>query len=221
MAQVVSVRDTIPVMPDASEAYKSAREELFNAEAALREQIGAVAAKRRALPTGPEVADYAFTEGGRRVRLSELFSRGSELIVYHLMYWADDDEFCPMCSMWIDGLNGVAKHVQQRANLIVATRAPADKLQAWAKRRGWDAIRLLSDDGSAFARDMGAEDANGDPVETVAVFVKDGAAIRNTYLAHAFVREQWGYIDLLSPVWHAFDLLPSGRDDWHPSNDDR
>jgi len=219
MAQVVSVRDSVPVMPGASDAFRTAREDLFGAEAALLDQIRAVAAKRRDLPAGPEVADYAFSEGGRRVRLFELFSKGSELIVYHLMYWAADDEFCPMCSMWIDGLNGVAKHIEQRANLVVATRAPVEKLQAWAKRRGWDTIRLLSDDGPAFARDIGAEDANGDPIETVAVFERDGAAIRNTYLAHAFVREQWGYIDLLSPVWHAFDLLRSGRDDWHPSNE--
>ncbi|HXM17858.1 MAG TPA: DUF899 family protein [Candidatus Tumulicola sp.] len=219
MAQAISVRDAIPVMPGASDAYKKAREELFRAEDALREQIGTVAAKRRTLPAGPEVQDYAFMAGERRVRLSELFSRGSELIVYHLMYWADDDEFCPMCSMWIDGLNGVAKHVDQRANIVVATRAPVEKLQAWAKRRGWDSIRLLSDDGPTFARDTGAEDANGDPVETVLVFSKDGPAIRNTYVSHAFMFGQFGGIDLLSPVWHLFDLLPSGRDDWSPSND--
>jgi predicted dithiol-disulfide oxidoreductase (DUF899 family) len=219
MAQAVSVRDAIPVMPGASDAYKTAREDLYRAEEALRKQVAAVAAKRRTLPAGPEVQDYAFFEGERRVRLSELFSRGSELIVYHVMYWADDDEFCPMCSMWIDGLNGVAKHVEQRANIVVATRAPVEKLQAWAKRRGWDSIRLLSDDGPAFARDTGAEDINGDPVETVLVFTKDGSAIRNTYVSHAFMLGEVGGIDLLSPVWNLFDLLPSGRADWNPSND--
>ncbi len=219
MAQTVSVRDTIPVMPGASDAYKTAREELYRAEEALRKQVATVAAKRRALPAGPEVPDYAFFEGERRVRLSELFSRGSELIVYHVMYWADDDEFCPMCTLWIDGLNGVAKHVEQRANIAVATRAPVEKLRAWAKRRGWDSIRLLSDDGPAFARDTGAEDINGDPVETVLVFSKDGSAIRNTYVARALMFGQFGGIDLLSPVWNLFDLLPSGRDDWNPSND--
>ncbi len=25
-------------------------------------------------------------------------------------------------------------------------------------------------------------------------------------------------IDLLSPVWNVFDLLPEGRDDWLPDN---
>ena len=25
-------------------------------------------------------------------------------------------------------------------------------------------------------------------------------------------------IDLLSPVWNVLDLVPGGRDDWHPDN---
>jgi predicted dithiol-disulfide oxidoreductase (DUF899 family) len=220
MPDIVSVRETLPGMPGASDAYRSARDELLRAEAALLNQIEEVAAQRRSLPQGPQVRDYEFREGDKRVRLSELFSEGkAELIVYHLMYWADDDEFCPMCSMWIDGLNRVAKHIEQRANIVVATRAPADKLQAWAKRRGWDAIRLLSDEGSEFARDIGAEDTSGDPVETVSVFTKDGSTIRNTYTAHAYVFGEFRRLDLLSPVWHLFDLLPSGRGDWNPSND--
>jgi predicted dithiol-disulfide oxidoreductase (DUF899 family) len=155
------------------------------------------------------------------VHLSDLFKDGkNELIIYHLMYWADDDEFCPMCSMWIDGLDAVAPHVEQRANFAVATRAPVERLRAWAKQRGWRRARLLSDAGADFARDTGAEDANGDPVETVAVFTKSGSTMRNSYTAHAFLFEEWRFIDLLSPVWHMFDLLPSGRgEDWHPAND--
>ena len=179
-----------------------------------------VAQMRRRLPEGPAVPDYTFFEGDNRVRLAELYAPGKrELIVYHLMYWADDDEFCPMCSMWVDGLNGVAKHVEQRANIAVATRAPVAKLRDWASRRGWRNIRLLSGDGPAFARDTGAEDGNGDPVETVLVFTKDGEVVRNTYAAHAMTMGETRGIDLLSPVWQLFDLLPSGRDDWFPSGD--
>lgn len=165
MAHSVQVREALPVMPGAGEAYRSAREELRRAEVALRNSMEFVAAMRRRLPEGPAVPDYTFFEGDKRVRLAELFAPGKrELIVYHLMYWADDDEFCPMCSMWVDGLNGVARHVEQRANIAVATRAPVAKLRDWASRRGWRNIRLLCDDGPAFARDTGAEDGNGDPI---------------------------------------------------------
>lgn len=219
MAHTLDVRETLPAMPGADDAYRSARERLRVAEVALRDQIEAVAELRRKLPLGPEVNDYEFLEGDKRLRLSDLFAGGKpELIVYHLMYWSKDDEFCPMCSMWIDGLDAVAPHVEQRANFAVATRAPADKLQAWAKRRGWRHARLLSDANAGFARDTGAENGNGEPIETVAVFVKDGERIRHTYTAHAFVLDEIRGIDLLSPVWHLFDLLPSGRDDWNPSN---
>jgi predicted dithiol-disulfide oxidoreductase (DUF899 family) len=220
VAKTLQVRETLPAMPGSSEEYRSAREQLRRDEVALRDRIERVAQMRRNLPGGPQVPDYTFLEGERRIRLSELFADGKpELFVYHLMYWADDDEFCPMCSMWIDGLNAVSKHVERRANFVVATRAPVDKLRAWAQHRGWSSIRLLSDDGEQFARDIGAQDGNADPIETVAVFVKDGSAVRNTYLNHAYMLDEGRGIDLLTPVWHLFDLLPSGRDDWDPSND--
>lgn len=220
MPEAASVRDSAPVVPGADDAYRTAREELRRAEVALKDQIEAVAEKRRALPPGPPVRDYQFREGNKTVRLSELFAAGKpELAIYHMMYWADDDEFCPMCSMWVDGLNGIAKHVEQRTNFAVATRAPVDKLQAWAEKRGWKNVRLLSDEGADFARDIGAEDTNGDPVETVAVFEKDGSTIRNTYVSHAYTFGEMRGIDLLNPAWHLFDMLPSGRGDWNPSND--
>lgn len=220
MSKTFQVRDTVPVMPGSSDEYRNAREQLRQAELQMRDRIEEVAALRRALPDGPEVPDYSFLENGKNVHLSELFAaQKPELIVYHMMYWSDDDEFCPMCSMWVDGLNAVSRHIEQRVNIAVATVAPPGKLAAWAKRRGWTNIRLLSDEGDAFARDTGAQDTNGDPIETVAVFVKDGSKIRNSYLNHAYVMQEMRGIDLLTPVWHLFDLLPSGRDEWDPGND--
>ena len=152
--------DSSILMPGASEAYRDARDRLRSAEIELRDRIEEVAAMRRSLPPGPVVPDYEFIEGGKRVRLSELFADGKPyLILYHLMYWADDHRFCPMCSLWIDGFNGIAPHVTQRANFVIASRAPIDRLQAWGAHREWHRLRLLSDDGPAFARAIDAEDA--------------------------------------------------------------
>jgi predicted dithiol-disulfide oxidoreductase (DUF899 family) len=123
-----------------------------------------------------------------------------------------------MCSLWIDGWDGIAHHVAQRADIAVATRAPVDKLRAWAERRGWRRLRLLSDRGAGFAQDTGAEDEDGGPDSTVLVFSKDGAEIRHVYTGHPYVDGKERNIDLLSPVWHVFDLLPSGRGDWSASN---
>jgi predicted dithiol-disulfide oxidoreductase (DUF899 family) len=212
--------DSSLLMPQADEAYRQSRERLRAAEIDLRDRIEAVAAMRRSLPPGPVVPDYTFVENGRRVRLSELFSEGKPyLILYHLMYWAKDDDFCPMCSMWLDAFNGIVPHLTQRANFVIASRAPFERLRAWGERRGWDRLRLLSDDGPSFARDIDAEDAEGNPDSTVTVFAKDGATLRHVYTAHPMLEDRERGIDLLCPVWHLFDLMPSGRDDWYPSND--
>jgi predicted dithiol-disulfide oxidoreductase (DUF899 family) len=212
--------DSSLLMPGADDAYRRSRERLRDAEIDLRERIEAVAAMRRELPPGPVIPEYAFIENGKRVRLSELFEDGKPyLILYHLMYWANDDEFCPMCSLWIDGFNGIAPHVMQRVNLVVASRAPLDKLAAWTAHRGWNRLRVLSDDGAAFARDIDAEDAEGNPDSTIVVFAKDGDRVRHVYTAHPMLDDRERGIDLLCSAWHLFDLLPSGRGDWCASND--
>ena len=213
--------DSSLLMPGADEAYRQSRDRLRQAEIELRDRIEDVAAMRRGLPSGPVVPDYTFIDmGGNRVRLSELFAAGkSDLIVYHLMYWSKEDDFCPMCSLWIDGFNGIAPHIVQRANFVVASRAPVDKLKAWGERRGWDRLRLLSDDGPQFARDIDAEDAEGDPDSTIAVFRNEAGGIRHFYTAHPMLEERERGIDLLCPVWHLLDITPSGRGDWYGDND--
>jgi predicted dithiol-disulfide oxidoreductase (DUF899 family) len=212
--------DSSLLMPGTDDEYRRAREHLREAEIDLRDRIEAVAVMRRNLPPGPFVPDYAFVENDKRVHLSELFTRDKPyLILYHLMYWAKDDQFCPMCSLWIDGFNGIVPHITERANFVIASRAPFDTLRAWGDRRQWNRLRLLSDDGASFARDIDAEDAEGNPDSTVVVFAKEGDRLRHVYTAHPMLEDRERGIDLLSPIWHLFDLMPSGRADWYPSND--
>jgi predicted dithiol-disulfide oxidoreductase (DUF899 family) len=67
--------------PNESAEYRAARNALLDDEIALRAQIEAVAAKRRALPRGGEVPeDYVFEWIGKtgmpeKVKMSELFAR--------------------------------------------------------------------------------------------------------------------------------------------------
>jgi predicted dithiol-disulfide oxidoreductase (DUF899 family) len=102
----------------------AAREKLRLAEIDLMRRCEHVAELRRALPGGAVVNDYMFEEGPadlddgddaiHSVRLSELFSGpGRSLVVYHLMYGKAQTEPRPMCTMWIDGFNGVAHHLEQ------------------------------------------------------------------------------------------------------------
>ena len=122
--------------PGESSAYRSAREELLQAERELRRHVEAVAAARRKLPLGgvaPE--DYLFEEGGRNledtspphsVRLSELFAPGKDtLVLYNFMFSLGMEQACRMCSALIDGLNGNARHIEQRANLAIVASLPS------------------------------------------------------------------------------------------------
>jgi predicted dithiol-disulfide oxidoreductase (DUF899 family) len=211
------------VAPNASKDYRQAREKLYAAERNLIGQVEQVARMRRALPRGPEVSDYEFIGLDGPVRLSQLFNPDLEsyLVMYHVMYWADDDSFCPMCSGWIDALNGVTPHVTQRVNLVAASQAPPERLQQWARQRGWDHVPVLSDVGTQLADAIGARDEDGDPVSTVAVFSKDGTTLRHLYTMHPddFESGNGRGIDLLNPVWHVFDLTPAGRGDVNLRND--
>jgi predicted dithiol-disulfide oxidoreductase (DUF899 family)/uncharacterized protein YndB with AHSA1/START domain len=205
----------------AAEKRREAVKALRSEELALKDHVERVAAQRRALPVpAPLDEDYALTETDDKVvRLSELFGNHRDLIVYHLMFKPEDDEACPMCSMWVDGFNAVARHVRERAAFVVIAKAPIGKLREWAKRRGWDNIRVLSSYSTTFNHDLHAEDADGDQAPTVSVFRKSGDGVHHFYQGFAmFDDDNSRGIDLLSPVWNLFDLLPDGRGDWYPSN---
>jgi predicted dithiol-disulfide oxidoreductase (DUF899 family) len=211
-----------------SPEYAARREELRQAEIELMRHREEVAALRRQLPPGAAVTDYAFREGPRQlqdgddpvsqVRLSELFSSaGRPLVIYHLMYGKAQSAPCPMCTMWIDGFNGVARHLAPNVDFAVAAVADVVPLRAHARARGWDRLRLLSCADSSFKYDLGSEDADGGQDSTVSVFTLDpDGSPRHFYTAHPTMAEdidQRG-IDLLAPVWHILDLTPQGRDDW-------
>jgi predicted dithiol-disulfide oxidoreductase (DUF899 family) len=226
-----------------SAEYRQGRQELLEVEIALRDQIERVAQMRRALPLGMPMPDYVFREGPadltrndpaefREVRLSQLFSDGhDELIVDHLMFAADDDEPCVMCSMWADGCNAIVPHIERRASFVLVATAETGRLRRWARERGWDRIRLLSSHDTTFIRDLGREYDDGSQNSGVSVFTRDASGtIYHRYTVGADLDDDLGDarpyqgdgrgIDLYSPVWQLFDLLPSGRGrDWCPNHE--
>ncbi len=195
------------------------REELRQAELELMQHRERVAEMRRSLE-GEPVSDYTFRDEAGDIRLSELFSApGRTLILYHYMFGKKQTEPCPMCTMWIDGYNGIAHHVRQRADFVVLAAAPVEDLQRVAKERGWDNIRLVSAGDSTFKRDLASESDDGEQIERVSVFKLEDGAVKHFYSSSAELgpgqRERG--IDLLSPVWNLFDLTPEGRGDWYPN----
>jgi predicted dithiol-disulfide oxidoreductase (DUF899 family) len=216
---------------NASTEYIAARKELLEAEMSLRDQIERVAAQRRTLPPGAFMPTYSFDEGPKslsqeqpitQITLQQLVEEKS-LVVYHLMFADDEDEACPSCSMWIDGFNGVADHLDQHVTFVVMAKAPLPKLRSWARVRGWHNIRLLSCSGSTFNLDMNLEHPDWMPslkqAPGVSVFHKDGDAVRHVYSSPPeFTLREGRALDLLSPVWNVLDIVPEGRGDWNPSN---
>jgi predicted dithiol-disulfide oxidoreductase (DUF899 family) len=211
--------------------YLQKREELRLAEMDMFRSIERVAALRRALPHGAEVTDYVFEEGPRdlsrsdtpvsSVRLSELFSGPRRsLIVYHFMYGKRNTTACPMCTMWIDTLIGVAPHIAQNADLAIVAAADTATLRAHARARGWHNLRLLSAGDNTFKYDFRSEDAEGRQDSALSVFMRDDAgALRHFYTTHPWLDEDMNErgIDLLQPVYQMLDLTPQGRGNWYAS----
>ena len=219
--------------PNESTAYRDARNKLLEAEIALRKNIEEVAALRRTLPLGGELPeDYVFEEGPldlndtnitRKTRLSELFSPGKNtLAIYSYMFGSQMKEPCVSCTSILDGLNGSAPHIRQRVNFAVAAKSPLARIRELARGRGWNNLRLLSSASSTYNRDYHGENAKGDQLPSLNVFVRRDGKIHHFYHTELlFAPQEPGmdgrHVDMIWPIWNMFDFTPEGRGaDWYP-----
>jgi predicted dithiol-disulfide oxidoreductase (DUF899 family) len=210
--------------PGESRAYRTARDKLLDAELKLRKQVEQVAALRRKLPLGGEAPeDYEFEEDANKVRLSQLFARGKDsLILYSFMYGPKMEKPCPMCTAFLDSLDGAAPHVMQRANLAVIAKSPIARIREFARSRGWRNLRLLSSAGNTYNREYHGESPDGSQMPSLNVFVRRGDALRHFFHTELlFAKAQKGqdsrHIDMAWPLWNLLDFTPEGRgSDWYP-----
>jgi predicted dithiol-disulfide oxidoreductase (DUF899 family) len=137
------------------EEWQAERDELLAEEKELTRRGDELAKRRRALPWVPVEEDYSFdTEAGAR-SLADLFEGRSQLLVYHFMFGPSYEAGCPVCSSIADTLSPQVPHLKARdATLLLASRAPLEKLLAFRKRMGWE-IGWVSSGGSDFNRDLG------------------------------------------------------------------
>jgi predicted dithiol-disulfide oxidoreductase (DUF899 family) len=213
--------------PGESEEYRAARNELLEAEIALRRQIEAVAAQRRKLPLGGAITtDYVFQEwdgGPKDVKLSELFAPGKDtLFLYSFMVVPEAQGLpfvgpCPSCTSIIDGIDGELRHITQKVNFAVCSKAPIEVFRAHGESRGWRDARLLSSANSTYNRDYAAEDENGFQWPLATVFVR-----RDGQIHHFWSCELWfagpdssdqgpRHVDFMWPYWTVLDRTPDGR----------
>lgn len=206
-----------------STEYRKLRDELQAAEVALRDQRERVAELRRKLPRDHAIEDLEFEEirDGRRVavRLSELFDdRDKSLVLMQFMFGKAQTEPCPMCTMWADGYNGVVPHLRQRTNFAVLVAGDVGAFGDYARGRGWNQLRLVSAGGSDLKQRLGFEMEDGAQLPGVSIFElgSDGRPIHCYSQCAMLGPDQGRGMDLLSPVWNFFDLIPGGRGDFMP-----
>jgi predicted dithiol-disulfide oxidoreductase (DUF899 family) len=137
------------------EEWQAARDKLLAEEKELTRRSDELARKRRELPWVRVEKEYRFdTDDGTRT-LAELFDGRSQLVVYHFMFGPSYETACPTCSSLVDGFNGVLPHLHARdVTMLLVSRAPLEKLQAYRRRMGWS-IPWVSSADSDFNFDFG------------------------------------------------------------------
>ncbi len=137
------------------EEWQAARDELLVREKELTRRNDELARLRRELPWVPIEKEYSFETVEGTKSLSELFDGRSQLLIYHFMFGSVYEAGCTACSSIADTLAPQVVHLQARdVTLLLVSRAPLEKLQAYRRRMGWG-IGWVSTAGSDFNRDLG------------------------------------------------------------------
>jgi predicted dithiol-disulfide oxidoreductase (DUF899 family) len=137
------------------EEWQAERDELLTEEKELTRRGDELARKRRELPWVPVEKEYRFETVHGTKTLADLFDGRSQLLVYHFMFGPPWEAGCPVCSSITDTLDPQVAHLKARdTTLLLASRAPLEKLLAYRERMGWR-IDWVSSGGSDFNRDLG------------------------------------------------------------------
>jgi predicted dithiol-disulfide oxidoreductase (DUF899 family) len=202
--------------PNESQAYRDARDALLKDEEELVAKVKAVAAQRRKLPLGGKLKEnYVFrraNEGnvGEAVKFSELFGDHDTLLLYSFMFGPSWDKPCPSCTSLVDGFDRSWYQVTRDAAFVAIAKAPAERIAAWAKERGWSQIELVSGFESPFQADYRCQGQNDDMQWPVMhVFTK-----RDGEIFHFWATEtNSNHVDTVWPYWNLMDFTPEGRPD--------
>jgi predicted dithiol-disulfide oxidoreductase (DUF899 family) len=136
------------------EEWQTQRKELLEEEKELTRHADELARKRRELPWVAVEKDYRFESQDGTKTLAELFDGRSQLLVYHFMLGPSWSTGCPVCSSIADTLAPQVAHLKSRyVTLLLASRAPLERLLAFRDRMGWE-IDWVSSGGSDFNRDL-------------------------------------------------------------------
>jgi predicted dithiol-disulfide oxidoreductase (DUF899 family) len=199
---------------------------LLEKEKAFTQQGDELSRWVRELPWEAVTKEYVFDGPNGRETLADLFAGRSQLIVYHFMFHPEDKAGCVHCSLRADGFTGIGVHLNQRdVTMVVVSRAPLAKLQAYRERMGWT-FKWVSSAGSDFNYDYQAS-FTADEMAAKRAFYnyalrdpqapeREGHSIffkrENGEIFHTYSCYDRGN-DKLNIHYHYLDLVPKGRDE--------
>jgi predicted dithiol-disulfide oxidoreductase (DUF899 family) len=194
--------------------WEAAREKLLVKEKEATRARDALAAERRRLPMALVTKDYVFEGPDGKASLLDLFDGRRQLIIYHFMFapgvsgWPSAG--CDGCSMVVDNI-GHLSHLRARdTSLVLVSRAPLAKIEAYKERMGWT-VPWFSSFGSDFNVDFGLTTDEGETFG-LSVFLRDGDNVYRTYFTSG------RGVEALGSIWTFLDLTPLGRqEDWEES----
>jgi predicted dithiol-disulfide oxidoreductase (DUF899 family) len=126
-----------------------------------------------------------------------------------------------MCTSMLDALEGNAHHIAQRTDLAIVAKSPIARVHEFAKSRGWTRFQLLSSGATSYNADYHGENAKGDQLPMLNVFVKKGEDVLHSWGSELlYAPHPKGvdsrHVDMLWPLWHLLDTTPEGRGDFYP-----
>jgi predicted dithiol-disulfide oxidoreductase (DUF899 family) len=123
------------------EEWQAERDKLLAEEKELTRRNDELTKKRRDLPWVPVEKEYSFETDAGTKSLAELFDGRSQLLIYHFMFGPVYEAGCTVCSSITDNLDPNVVHLKARdVTLMLVSRAPLERLQAYKKRMGWASL---------------------------------------------------------------------------------
>ena len=161
---------------ESREEWLAAREQLLAREKEHTRLGDELAQQRRELPWVRVEKEYRFDTDDGGKGLGELFDGRSQLLVYHFMFGPSYEAGCPVNSSIADTVDGLLPHLHARdATMLLSSRAPLDKLQAYKRRMGWS-IPWVSDGDGGFNRDYGFSSTEEQTREWLEPMLESGTA---------------------------------------------
>jgi predicted dithiol-disulfide oxidoreductase (DUF899 family) len=212
-----------------SAEWLAARRELLAKEKELTRRRDALSAELRALPMVRVDKPYVFEGPAGRETMRGLFGARRQLLTYHFMFDPAWDEGCKSCSCFADQFAGSVVHLAAKdARLVVVSRAPIAKIEAFRKRMGWTFHWVSSGEGdfnydfqATIDEDRGSSEYNFASTKELlatgkiwyakgelpglSVFLRDGDDVFHTYSVY-----QRG-LDACLNMYNFLDMTALGR----------